>query len=67
MMQYTTVQYLGRARLAELHRQAQRDALARAARWGHRTRQQHFTHLAPGLLAVVTRWAQRSGLAPRSL
>ena len=30
MMQHTTVQALGQARLADLHRQAQRDALARA-------------------------------------
>jgi hypothetical protein len=29
MMQYTTVQALGQARLAELHHQAQRDELAR--------------------------------------
>jgi hypothetical protein len=36
MMQHTTVQALGRAHLAELHRQAQRDALARAARQARR-------------------------------
>ena len=32
MMHYTTAQSLGRARIADLHHQARRDALARAAR-----------------------------------
>jgi hypothetical protein len=49
MMPCTTVQALGQARLAELHHQAQRDALARAAR---RARRQHSAHLAPRLLAA---------------
>jgi hypothetical protein len=35
MLHYTIVQALGRARLDDLHRQAQRDALARAARQAH--------------------------------
>ena len=35
MMHYTTSQALGQARLAELQHQAQRDALARAARRAH--------------------------------
>jgi len=38
MMPPTTVQALGQAQLAELHRQAQRDALARAARRARRAR-----------------------------
>lgn len=59
MMQHTTVYALGQDRLAEMHHQAQRDALARAARRAHRTRQQRSTHPAPRLLAVVTRWAHR--------
>jgi hypothetical protein len=32
MIHYTTAQALGRARIADLHHQAQRDALARQAR-----------------------------------
>jgi len=36
MMHYTTAQALGQARLAELQHQAQRDALARAARLARR-------------------------------
>ena len=38
MMQYTTVQALGQARLADLHHQAQRDALARGTRRRRRGR-----------------------------
>jgi hypothetical protein len=56
MMQHTTVQALGQARLAELHRQAQRDGLARAARRRQRARRR------PGLLAAVAGRARR--LAP---
>ena len=58
-MMHTTAQALGRARLAELHRQAQRDALARAARQepGYRT---------PGILNSVTAWARRPRPAPES-
>ena len=55
---------VGQARLADLHRQAQRDALARAAR---RARRQHSTHRAPGFLAALTRRARRPGPAPGSL
>jgi len=61
MLPYTTVQALGQARLAEMHRQAQRDALARTAR------RQHSTTHAPGLRATLTRWARRLGPAPGSL
>jgi hypothetical protein len=62
MMQPTTIQHLGQARLAELHHQAQRDALARAAHQARRTRRQPGGH-RPVLLAVVTRWARRLGSA----
>ncbi len=40
MMQPTTAQALGQARLADLHHQAERDALARAARQARRARSQ---------------------------
>jgi hypothetical protein len=63
MMQHTTVQALGRAHLAELQRQAQRDALARAARQALR---QQSGHRAPGILAAVTAWAHRPRPAPES-
>ena len=67
MMHPTTTQALGQARLAELHHQAQRDALARAARQArHAAKQQSGGH-GPGLLAAVTRWARRPGTATGSL
>ena len=62
-MMHTTAQALGRAHLAELHRQAQRDALARGAR---RTRRQEPGHRTPGILAAVTAWARRPRPAPES-
>ena len=63
MIQHTTVQALGRAHLAELQRQAQRDALARAAR---QARRQQSGHRAPAILAAVTAWAHRPRPAPES-
>ena len=63
MMQHTTVRALGQARMAELQRQAQRDALARAAR---KARRQRTGHRTPGILAVVTGWAHRPRPAPES-
>jgi hypothetical protein len=42
MITHTTVQALGQARLADLHDQARRDALVRAARWARRSRRQRF-------------------------
>jgi hypothetical protein len=48
MMHYTTAQALGQARLAELHQQAQRDALARAARRARSARRQHAAERTPG-------------------
>ena len=55
MFRYTFVQALGQARLADLHHQAKRDALARAAR---RARRQQATHRAPEFRAALTRWAR---------
>jgi hypothetical protein len=66
MMQHTTVQALGQARLAELHRQGQRDALARAARQARRARRQEPEHRGPGILAAVTAWTRRPRPAPES-
>jgi hypothetical protein len=62
MMQPTTVQALGQARLAELHQQAQRAALARAARRSGRPRRGG----APGLLTSLTGRAHRPRPAPES-
>jgi hypothetical protein len=67
MMSYTTVQALGQARLADLHRQAQRDVLARAARRARRARRPHFAHLAAGRVAALTRWARHPERAPESM
>jgi hypothetical protein len=63
MMQHTTVQALGRAHLAELQCQAQRDALARAAR---QARRQRSRRRAPAILTVMTAWARRPRPAPQS-
>jgi hypothetical protein len=57
-MQHTTVQALGQARLAELHHQAQRATLARAARQARRARRAQSGHRAPAVLAAA--WARRS-------
>jgi hypothetical protein len=65
-MMHTTAQALGRARLAELHRQAQRDALATAARQARRAGRQQPGHRTPGILAAVTAWAHRSRPAPEN-
>ena len=62
----TMAQALGRAHLAELHRQAQRDALARAARQARRAQRQDPGHRTPGIWAAVTAWAHRPGPAPES-
>jgi hypothetical protein len=66
MMQSTTIQALGQARLAQLRGQAQRDALARAARQARRARAQHPGHRAPGILAAVTARARHPRPAPES-
>jgi len=64
MIEHTTVQALGQVRLAELHRQAQRDAMARAARKARRARRQQSGPRGPGILAAVTVWVRRPGPAP---
>jgi hypothetical protein len=51
MMQPSTIQALGQARLAELHHQAQRDALARAA---HRTRRHQSRQPVRRVSAMTT-------------
>jgi hypothetical protein len=66
MMQYTTAQALGQARLAEMHHQAQRATLARAARQARRARRQQSGHRAPGVLAAATAWVRRSRPTPES-
>jgi len=62
MMHYTTVQALAQAHQAELQRQAQRDALARADRQARR----QSGHRAPRILAAVTVWAPRPRPTPES-
>ena len=52
MISYNTVQALGQARLADLHDQARRDALARAARRARRVQRLHAPHRATALQAV---------------
>ena len=53
MIANTLVQALAQARLADVHDQARRDALARAARRADRARRQHTTHRAIVLLAAL--------------
>src|SRR5262245_47159880 len=57
MMTHTTLQALGQTRIAELHDQARRDALVRAARRARHARETR----APGLLAGLTRRARPQG------
>ena len=54
MITNTLVQALAQARLADLHDQARRDALAREARRARRARRQPATHRAIALLAALT-------------
>jgi hypothetical protein len=65
-MMHTTAQALGRAHLAELHRQAQRDTLAHAARQTRRARRQKPGHRAPAILNSATAWARRPRPASES-
>jgi hypothetical protein len=60
MMYPTNAQALGQARLADLHRQAQRAALARATRRARRHQR------GPRLLASLTGWAHRPRPTPES-
>jgi hypothetical protein len=48
MSTHTTVQVLGRARLADLHDQARRDALVGVARRARRARRQRSRAVRPG-------------------
>lgn len=65
-MHYTIAQVLVQARLADLHRQAQRAALVRAVRHAHGERGGPSGTLGPAVLAAVTAWARRLGPAPES-
>jgi hypothetical protein len=56
--------YLGQARLAEFHEQAERDALARAARRARREQRPRSGHGGPGFLAAVIAAARRPAPAP---
>jgi len=67
MITHTTVRALAQDRLADLHDQARRDALVRAARRARRARRKHATPRAPGLLAGLTRRARPPGPAPGSV
>jgi hypothetical protein len=58
MMPHTTIQALGQARLAELHRQAQRDGLSRAARQSRRARRQRSGYRAAAIPAARVRDAR---------
>jgi hypothetical protein len=51
-MDPTMIRYLGQVRLAELHRQAQRDALARAARRCRHRTHPHVSRLVAALAAA---------------
>lgn len=55
MITYTTLQALGQARLADLHDQARRDALARAARRARRARRQQSPAVRPWALVPLRR------------
>lgn len=48
MITHTTVQALGQARLADMHDQARRDALVRAARRARRARRKRSRAVRPG-------------------
>ena len=67
MITYTTIHALSQARLGDLHDQARRDALARAARRARRARRPEAPHRAATLLAALSRRARRPGPAPGSL
>lgn len=52
MITHTTIQALGQARLADMHDQARRAALARAVRQARRTRRQRSRAGRPGALLL---------------
>ena len=61
---YPLTTYFGQARLAEFHEQAERDALARAARQARRAQRPRSGHGGPGLLAAVISAVRRPAPAP---
>jgi hypothetical protein len=63
-MNPTILYDLGHARLTELHRQAERDTLASAARRSRR--QTRRAAVAARRPAVLTRWTHRLGRVPAS-
>jgi hypothetical protein len=66
MMHHTTVRVLGRARLADLHHQAQRAALAPPpARPAGHAGSSPGDH-SPGLFVAVIAWVRRPRPAPES-
>lgn len=66
MMNYTTAQALGQVRLAELHGQAQRAALARAVRQAHRAQRQQPGYPGLVVLSALTAWLRRPKPAPEN-
>lgn len=66
MMDYRTAQALGQARLAELQRQTQHAALARAAREAHRAQRQQPEYSGFGVLAALTAWLYHPKPAPEN-
>jgi len=59
--------YVGQARLADFHEEAERDALARAARQARRAQRARSGQHSTGLLAAVTHRAHRPGPAPQGV
>ena len=57
-MDPTMIQHLAEARLADLHREARRETLARSARQTRRAQRQASGHHRPGLAALITRRAR---------
>ena len=52
---YSTINQIGQARLADMHRQAQRDALARAARQSRRQQRDQSRRHLPRLPIIAAR------------
>ena len=63
-MHPTIMSEIGKARIADWHRQADRDRIARAAR---AARGKHASHLRPGHLATVLARRVRAALGAPSL
>jgi len=55
MLSYTTVQSLGQVRLEEMHEQARRAALVKAARRARRAERHQAAHRTPAAVAGLTR------------